>query len=259
MYVTSYIENTGRRVLNALEHTRGSFALLWDAFAHMGALRKAPVREVFYRQVFFTGVEAMGTIAVLGALIGIVIITQITNIIGANSLLMGKILVWIVVRELGPLLAAFIIIARSSTAIASELGSMKANKEIMRLRAMGISELDYLIVPRILGTTICVFVLTFYFLLISITGGMIISSIFVGIPFMQQLNEIFTILGLSEIIAFFSKSLVFGLIIATVSSYHGLRVQKSITEIPQVTSRAVMQSLSLIFLFDGIITLIFFI
>ncbi|MEW6213743.1 MAG: ABC transporter permease [Nitrospirota bacterium] len=253
------IQRIGENIINAIRHSKGSYELFLNSIKNISALKVVPVRAVIYRQIYFTGIEALSKIATIGALIGIVIITQVTNIVGLNALLTGKILLWTVVRELGPLFAAIIIIARSCTAVASELGSMKVNREVDSLRIMGIDPLDYLIVPRIIGITVSVFILTFYFQIIAIAGGLALSSIFIDIPFLQHLRGIFSALSLFEIGVSLLKSTVFGMVISTVACYHGFRVQLSITEIPQATTIAVMQSLFLVFIFDGIITIISFV
>src|SRR3990170_3746746 len=92
----------------------GALQLLGYAFTHLRVLRIAPVNAVFHRQIFFTGVEALGIVAVFGLLSGALVITQITSLVGGDSELTVKILIWTVVREVGPLFAAIIIIARSS-------------------------------------------------------------------------------------------------------------------------------------------------
>lgn len=253
------ISRIGGDILKSLDHTKGAFALFTAASKNLHALKNPLTRMVFYRQVYFTGVEALSKIAIIAALIGIVIITQVTSLVGANALLTGKILVWTVGRELGPLLVAIIIIARSSTAVASELGAMKVNREVDYLMGMGIDPMQYLIVPRIVGLTACVFILTFYFQIIAIFGGLALSSLLIDLPFLQQLRGIMATLGLHEIIVSLVKSFLFGLVVSTVSCYHGLRVRSSITEIPQATTVAVMQSLFLVFILNGIITVLSFI
>ncbi|BCB96042.1 ABC transporter permease [Dissulfurispira thermophila] len=222
-------------------------------------MRNAPIRSVLYKQLYFTGIEALSKVAAIGILIGIVIIAQIVNLVGSNAVLTGKILIWTIVRELGPLFAAIIIIARSGTAISSELGSMKVNRETDSLKIMGINPVDYLIVPRITGITISVFILTFYFQIMAITGGLAFTSAFLELSFSQHIKGIFSALGLFEILISLFKSLVFGLLISVVSCYHGFNVEASITEIPQAATKAVMQSLFLVFIFDGIITVISFV
>lgn len=250
------IKKAGEGIINSVQSIKGYYALLHYSFKNIHMLYTAPVRTVLYKQVYFTGIEALSKMTIIGTLIGLVIITQVTNLVGSNAELTGKILAWTVVRELGPLLAAIIIIARSGTAIASELGSMKVNKEMENLRAMGIDPMDYLLIPRIFGITLSVFIITFYFQITAVAGGLAITSILKDIPFLQHIKGIFTALSFFEIAVSLLKSLVFGVLISTVSCYQGFNVKSSITEIPQAATRAVMQSLFFVFIFDGIITLI---
>jgi len=253
------IDRIGRNAINTSLNSRGSFNLLLESMKRLHALRLAVVRQVVYKQIYFTGIEAWGKIVAIATLIGVVIITQIANVAGQNAVLIGKVLVWVVVRELGPLFSAILIIARSSPAVAAELGSMKVTGEVNALRVMGIDPMDYLIMPRIVGMTVCVTVLAFYFQLVAIYGGLLLSSLFTDIPFIQQLDNIFAELGLFEIVISLVKSFIFGLLIAGSSCYHGLKVSSSITEIPQATTQAVMQSLFFVIIFDGIITMVSFI
>jgi len=97
----------------------------------------AAIRTVLLKQIYFTGLEASGIIVTIAVILGAVIITQVVSLIGDNGSLTGKILVWVVLRELAPLLTAIIIIARSGTAIAAELGSMKINGDIDALEMLG--------------------------------------------------------------------------------------------------------------------------
>lgn len=251
------IESIGANIIKEVKNNTGAFSLLIEAGGSATSLTKLPVRKILYKQVYFTGMEALNKISILAVLIGVVIITQIVNIVGPQPLLIGKILLWTVVRELGPLFAAIIIIARSCTAIASELGSMKVNREIDSLRVMGIDPVAYLIVPRILGVTTSLFILTFYFQVISIIGGLALSSIIMDVTFIKHLEVIFSALSIIDIIATLIKSITFGIAISTIACYHGLRAN-SITEVPQMTTVAVMQSLFAVIFLDGVITLVFF-
>jgi len=249
----------GKHILGSIQHVRGSYRLFFKTLGYLSYLKILPVRIILYRQIYFTGIEALNRVVAMGILIGIVIITQVFNIVGFNPVLIGRILVWTVVRELGPLFVAIIVIARSCTAIASELGSMKANREIDAINIMGIDPYAYLIMPRIIGISVSVLMLAFYFQISAIAGGLIVSSLFTDIRFYEQLKAIFSVLSIPQVTVSLVKSAIFGLLISTVSCYHGLRVQSSITEIPQVTTFAVMQSLFIVFIFDGIITIVSYI
>lgn len=219
------------------------------------------ISKVIYKQIYFTGIEAFSIISGIAVILGIIIITQAISIlpIFGGERLIGEILVWVVIRELGPIFAAIIVIARSGTAIAAELGSMRVNNEITALEAAGIEPRHYLVMPRVIGTAISVFVLTFYFEVITILGGYLLAGFGKRITFGVYVSSVLETMGFLDIIASLFKSIIFGLIIGAVASLHGLRVGKSITEIPQQTTKAVISSLFLVFMMDGIITAIFFI
>ena len=141
--------------LHTIEYLHELFGLLFTAFRNLHFLKVSPVRAVFFRQIYFAGIETFGKMVVIGMLVGVVIITQITSLVGLGSaVLTGKILIWVVVRELGPLLAAIIIIARSVTAISAELGAMNVENEIENIEMMGIDPSRYLIMPRVFALTL---------------------------------------------------------------------------------------------------------
>lgn len=223
--------------------------------------RRRATFNVLLKQIYFTGFEAIPIISWIALIIGLVVVTQSLSIlprIGGEGLI-GKILVWVVIRELGPLFASIIVIARSGTAIASELGSMKMSRELTALEAMGIDPMHYLVMPRVIGTAISVFVLTFYFEGISICGGYLLAGFGKEMTFSVYLSSVLEAMGFLEAGVSILKSVAFGLIIGAVCSYHGLMVQRSITEIPQEVTGAVIASLGLVFLTDAAFTMIFFI
>lgn len=216
--------------------------------------RNLAIRMVFLRQVYFTGFDAIHIIVVISAIIGTVIIAQIQSLVGDNASLTGKILVWVVLRELAPLLTAIIVVARSGTAIAAELGAMKINGEIESIEMLGISADSYLVMPRIVGVTVSVVILTIYFVLSVFVGSFVISSVVWHLPYDHFFQGIMASLGIREIVMLFSKSIFFGLFISSICCWYGLGVGRSATEVPQAATRAVMTSLFTVFLLDGVIT-----
>lgn len=236
-------------------YSTGYLSLFLDSVSRIRLLRNPAVNSVFTKQVYFTGIEAWPQLSIIATMIGIGIITQVGNLAGRNAELTGKILIWTVVREIGPLFSAIIIIARSGTAVVSELGSMKISGELDNLKTMGINPREYLILPRIAGVTMSIFILTFYFQMMAIAGGVVISAVFfLDVPLIQHIKGILSALRFLDVIVSTSKSLVFGAVISTIVCYQGLSVSHSITQIPQAATRAVMQCLFLVFVFDGLIT-----
>ncbi|MBP2674356.1 MAG: hypothetical protein H6Q84_1196 [Deltaproteobacteria bacterium] len=253
------LATAGRKVIEALSFLGETVLLAVRAFRELpGALRHGfrPVFRVLLKQVYFTGVEAWAIIVVLFLLIGTLVLQQITSFAGTgNAPLTGKVLVWIVVRELGPLLTAVIVIARSGTAVAAELATMKIGGEIDVLESMGIPADRYLILPRVLGMAAAVVVLTLYAEIVAIAGGLLAGSLLWGFPLGQYNQGIVPFLTLREIGVSVFKSFSFGLIIAAVCCRQGLSVEGSPTQIPQAATKGVMRSLLLVFLHDAAVTL----
>jgi phospholipid/cholesterol/gamma-HCH transport system permease protein len=249
----------GRWILRHLMLLSDLTALIAAAFRDIPTtLRhgRRPVFRVFLKQVYFTGMQAFKVIAVISLILGAVIITQIISLVGTgNESLIGRVTAWVVVRELGPLLTAIIVIARSGAAIATELGGMRINGEIESLESLGISTGHYLIMPRILGVATAVVILTVYFEVISILGGFTVAAIGWHMPFDPFFEAVFSSLTLRELAMSAAKSLCFGLFLTAACCREGLQVGKSLTEIPQAATSGVMHSFFLVFMLDGILTL----
>lgn len=221
----------------------------------------AEVRNVILRQVLFTGVEAMKVISIIALLIGGAVIFETFSILpgyGGESV-MGKILVIVVVRELGPLLTAFIIIGRSGTAISTEIGYMMVNHEIQAIEMMGINPIRFIVLPRLVGVAAAIFCLSFYFNIVALFGGYAFARLIVDYPFASYISDLGRALGFWDIAASGIKCFVFGLIVSLVCCWRGFSVKFSFTEIPQVTTRAVVISLYACFAANIIITMLFYI
>lgn len=249
---------TRRKPGRYFRHVTGHFRLGWEVFCRLPALGRWPVRQVLLKQLYFTGIESMSTIAVVGFVVGLIVITQINNLVGRNEVLTIQIMIWTIVRELGPLLTAIVIIGRSSSAFASELSSMQVNAEIKSLRYMAISPVSYLVLPRVLAMTVASIALTFYFQLAAISTGWLVSALRMDISLLSLIGNSFEIVNFTDISASLIKSTVFGILVSVVSCYHGLRRKSAMTEVPQAVSQAVIRSLMAVFVGDGIITVLVF-
>lgn len=234
----------------------GHFRLAWESLCRLTALGRWPARQVFYKQLYFTGLESLGTVALAGLVVGLIVIAQINYLVGRNEMLTIQIMIWILVRELGPLLTAIILIGRSSSAFASELSSMQVNGEIKSLRLMGISPISYLIMPRVLAMTLASIALTFYFQVVAFITGWLVTSIRMDFLLSSEISNTFEIINFDDLSTSFLKSLVFGMLVSVVSCYHGLRRKSAMTEVPQAVSQAVIRSLMAVFVGDGVITVL---
>lgn len=204
--------------------------------------------EVLFKQIRFTGLEALSLIFTISFVLSVLIISQgypILTSIGQQALIYD-ILIVSIVRDGGPFIVCFIVLARSGTAITTELGNMVVAKEMDALNAMGISLISYLIVPRVLGMFFSVILLMSYFVLGGTLSSFLTVSLFNHMPLVRFVSELLNQLTLVDLIIMFAKVVLCGLLVALISCFHGLKVNKAITEVPQRNIKAVGQSLTII-------------
>jgi phospholipid/cholesterol/gamma-HCH transport system permease protein len=216
---------------------------------------------VVYRQIFFTGFEALSIITLAAVAFGAVIIIQGNSVLSnfSQSPMYYTILVTIIPRELGALLTALIVVARSGTAISTELGNMNINNETLAIYSFGISPIAYLAVPRVLGVAISVVCLSIYFNVAAFLGSWFISFLFTSVVPTEFLFDLLSALSLNDLLMGFVKSCLFGFFCGIIACYNGFKVQNSITEVPQRTIKTVVNSVSSIIFLDIIVTALFYI
>jgi len=215
-------------------------------------------KKVLIMQLLFTGVEALPIISLISLGIGGVIIVQGVAILPqfGQGEMVYNILVLIIVRELGPVLTAFILAARSGTAITTELGNMVVSHEIEAYESVGINPVSYLAVPRLLGVVISMILLNVYFDIFGLFGSFLVTSMMNPIPLQEYLENLLQVLTAWDLFISFLKSFIFGYIIAVVSTYYGFRVNHAITEVPVATIKSIGNCISFIIVADAIITVI---
>lgn len=213
-------------------------------------------KRVLLRQIMFTGYEAWFLIGFTALASSVIIIFEENQIMGqfGQTPLAYDIFVLIIIQQLSSFFTALVIIARSGTSIATELGNMVVNHEIDVLHSWGISPIQYLVIPRVLGVTISIFILSIYFNLIGIVGGFLFSHFLYDINSQDFFSQLFQQMKFIDIWASVIKSIFFGLFIGLISCYQGLKVKKAVTEVPQRTIRAVVYSLMAVFAVNVLVT-----
>ncbi|PIT99081.1 MAG: ABC transporter permease [Bdellovibrionales bacterium CG10_big_fil_rev_8_21_14_0_10_45_34] len=215
--------------------------------------------SVISAQIYFTGFQALPIISVLALGSGAVVMAQSqsqASIFGAS--VVAPFLIAVVVREIGPLLVALIVIARSGTAVASELGNMKVNREIEALESMGIHPYSFIVFPRLVGGMISVICLAAYFCAVALMGGYLIVRLQTQVPLQYFLSQLVNAISMDDYIIFFLKNTFSGFIIFSVSCFQGLQLSGSAHEVPQVTTRAVVRSVVYVVSFNLIVTILFY-
>ncbi len=215
---------------------------------------------VIVRQILYTGVEALPIVSFVALAVGGLIILQGYNLLSnfGQGNWIHMILVTVVIRELSSIFTALIVIARSGTAISTELGNMVVNKEIDLLNSFKISPISYLVTSRVIGVIVAMTVLTIFFNITAVLGGWLFSTLFNGIDFLSFMSGFANTIKVVDIFISTIKSVIFGLIIALISCYQGLQVKFALTEVPQRTIKAVVQAMVFVILSDVILTWLFY-
>ncbi len=232
------------------------------AASFMFTTRGKAARKILIMQLLFTYVEALPICAILAMVIGTSVVFLGINYLASlgQAKLTYDLLVILVTRELGPLLVAFIVTARSATAIATELGTMVVNQEIEAYISVGIDPISHLAAPRFLGVTFSVFFLNLYFSIFGLIIPSIVIQFISTTNMAEYFTNLFTALSFKTIAISIIKSLVFGMIISGCATLYGFSTGRAYTEIPMAGLKAVSKSfvyLILAYVFITVVTYIF--
>jgi phospholipid/cholesterol/gamma-HCH transport system permease protein len=246
-------------MIGAYREFEGCMRLMGHVLRRLPVLALPPVTESLIRQIYFTGASATAGMVLRGALLGTLIIAYVIDVLEADSALAVKILLWVVLREIGPLIAAVLVIQRSGTAVATELALMQISGEVTSLRRMRIDPRDYLVVPRVVGVALSTAALTFYVQVIAVGGGMLLSALTIDASLGKLANDFFLLASPVDFAYSMVKSLLFGIAIAVICCYHGLHPPGvSINAVPKAAINAVTQSTLLVMLLNVIFAYLVF-
>ncbi len=254
MAIISAIERFGEYILESIT-ALGNF-ILFLASALFQLLSPPYKPRLAIRQMRIIGAESFMLIALIGAFTGMVLGLQGYNTLsrfGSEGAL-GTVVALVLVRELGPVLAALMIAARAGSAMAAELGSMQATEQVDALTVMAINPVQYLVSPRILAGVISFPLLTSIFDVIGIWGGYVIGVGLMGAPGSSYVNGIAQNMTAHDIETGLYKALVFGVVVTWVCCYKGYHARRMATGVSRATTEAVVLSSVLILAWDYFMT-----
>ena len=259
----SYTDFLGRKLFLFLLTVQGlgAFALITLGVI----LRKFNValnvmRPIVRQEIARSGARLLPMFLFVAVALGFLVVGQTVSVaarFGATNYI-GMVMVTVIVRELGPLLAAMLVLARIGTATVIELGTSRALGEVEALEAVGIDPIHYLVVPRVVGMTFGVFSLTVYLILAALGSGYLFAFL-QNVPltpgdYFKQLAESLSWLDFALLAL---KSVAFGFFIGIVTCYHGLAQPLRLEEISRVTVRAVAQGIIVCVAIDALFILLY--
>jgi phospholipid/cholesterol/gamma-HCH transport system permease protein len=212
------------------------------------------------RQVLTVGVEPVGFVCAVAAFVGMSVVVQLAFWTGkaGQSQLLGPLLVAVVARELGPLLTNIIVIVRSSSAMATELGVLKINGEVRALEAHGNDPFLHLVMPRVLGVAVSTLCLTIVFILVALASGYLFGA-WLGTGSRDVwffTNTVLNALHPQDMASILAKSILPALFTSASCCIGGLGVGGSVTDIPHATQRALTRSIAGLFVISAVVSLL---
>jgi len=218
-------------------------------------MRWPEVRRVFES----AGANAVPIVSLVSGLVGLIIAFESAQPLAqfGAQIYVANMIGLVMVRELGPLLAAILLAGRSASAFAAELGTMKVNEELNALETFGLDPMRFLVLQRITAGILLAPLLTFYSTFMGILGGVAIT-IGLGFPLSLILHQLSSSVHLSDVALGAAKGIVFGAIVSAVGCMRGLQTQQGPSAVGVSTTRAVVTSILLIIIADAVFSVIFF-
>ena len=192
--------------------------------------------------------------------LGFVVVGQAISVLAktGQTNFLGDTMVIVILRELGPLLTAMLVLARVGTANVIELGTARALGEVEALEALGIDPVHYLIVPRVIGTALGIFALTIYLIIGALVSGYLFAFL-QDVPLTpgDYFSEIASALTWLDFVLLALKTTAFGFFIAIVTCYHGLAQPLRLEDVSGVAVRAVTQGVVVCVLIDAMFIVLY--
>jgi phospholipid/cholesterol/gamma-HCH transport system permease protein len=244
-----FVYGAGAKAAGTWRMLYGIAGLLFDtlyAAVRKGRTPNLSLMSQINRQILYTGVEAFWLVGMIAFMCGsAIVLAAMLNMpkLGVGEFF-GKILVIAVIGELGPFITSLVVVGRSGTALAAYIGTMRITREVEALEVMGIDPIQFIVQPAFVGIVVSIICLNIYFIIIAILGGLTIAALATGVPFGILFDKIIEALHFKDVLFTLLKSVALGLVVALVSSYHGLNV-RNIRMVPIAALNAVVWSMFL--------------
>ena len=260
--VPPFLERLGKGALEAIDGVREFAAFLGEATLAMGNLVRGRARfprSDFWLVVQETGAQALPIVSLVSFLVGLIL-----AFMGAIQLSQFGAQIYVadlvgigMARDMGAIMVGIIMAGRTGAAFAAQLGTMTVNEEIDAFQTMGISPIEYLVLPRMLALMLMMPLLVLYGDLLGIIGGAAVGVGSLDIGVMQYVNPTERALSIRHFAAGLFKGTVYGIIVALAGCMRGMQCGRSAAAVGDATTSAVVLSIILIIVSCGVITVIY--
>jgi len=238
-----------------------AFALITlGVILRKSGVAKNVIRPRIRQEIARAGVALLPMFVFVALALGFVVVGQTIAALAkvGQMTFLGQTMVIVIVRELGPLIAAMLVLARVGTANVIELGTARALGEVEALEALGIDPVHYLIVPRVIGMSLGIFSLTVYLIIGALASGYLFAFLQdTPLTPADYCDQLAAALGWMDFVMLALKTVAFGFFIAIVTCYHGLSQPLRLEDVSRVAVRAVSQGIIVCVLIDALFIVIY--
>src|SRR3989339_1762401 len=258
MPYVSVTENLGQRITDFLEEVGNVAQLTREVIRDI--LRGKVNSQLALEQMVKIGIESLPLALVTSGFVGMVFAVQIAGEFlrfGAGKYVGGVMSIGIS-RELGPSITGIVIAARVAAAITAEIGTMNVTEQIDALKALGSNPVRYLIVPRFIAAAVMLPLLTILAIITGFGGGYAVASFVSKINPVEYMENAQSLLKLWDIFGGLIKTIFFGMIIAIIACYRGLKTRGGAKGVGEATTSSVVSTLISLFIVNYFLSILFF-
>lgn len=203
------------------------------------------------------GIEALPIVSLISLLVGLIL-----AFVGAVQLMLFGAQIYVanlvgiaMVRVMGAVMTGIIMAGRTGAAFAAQLGTMEVNEEIDAFRTMGISPMEFLVLPRLLGLTLMMPLLCLYADLMGILGGLIVGVGMLDLSVVEYYNQTKAAVGLNNLWIGLFQSMIFGVLVAVAGCLRGMQCGRSASAVGDATTSAVVTGIVSIIVATAVVTI----
>ena len=257
-----FTEQVGRATEEVLEGLREMVSFVGEATVMILASIRHPA-QVRWKDVLLScitvGVDSLFIITLIGFLMGLIMSFQSAISLQrfGGEIFVPNMLGLIMYREMGPLVTAILLAARSGSAFAAEIGTMKINEELDALTTMGLSPMRFLVIPKLLSSLAMVPLMTMFFNLASLVGGAVVM-LSMGFPLVTFNSRVFSYLNFAGFWGGLIKAVVFAVLVAGVGCLRGMQTRTGASAVGLSTTSAVVSGIIAIAFADGLFAVAYY-
>lgn len=258
------VERIGKQISDNLSGFERTVEFIGEIFTSFLEFAKNPYRNLRWKEVFYhfekSGADAFPLVALIGFLFGLIISFQSSipmQRFGAEVFIANLVSLSLF-RELGPLLTAIILAARSASSYAAEIGTMKVSEELDALYTMGLDPVPFLILPRLVAGFFLSPLLTLFLILFGLVGSSLVVMN-LGFSLNAFISQATATVKYIDLVGGLIKAGFFGFLVSMIGSLSGIQTEEGAAAVGVSTTRAVVLSIISIAISDGIFSLLYYV